>query len=105
MLMRTDPFRDIDRFTQQVLGTMARPAVMPLDAWREGDRFVAEFDLPGVDADSIDLDVERNVLTVRAERPEVDRDKEFVSTERPRGVFTRRLFLGDTLDTDRIEAQ
>lgn len=105
MLMRTDPFRDIDRFTQQVFGTMARPAVMPLDAWREGDRFVAEFDLPGVDADSIDLDVERNVLTVRAERPEVDRDKEFVSTERPRGIFTRRLFLGDTLDTDRIEAQ
>ncbi|WP_241383672.1 Hsp20/alpha crystallin family protein [Rhodococcus sp. CH91] len=105
MLMRTDPFRDVDRFTQQVLGTMARPAVMPLDAWREGDRFVAEFDLPGVRADSIDLDVERNVLTVRAERPEIDRDKEFVATERPRGVFTRRLFLGDTLDTDRIEAQ
>ncbi|MBF4480386.1 HSP20 family protein [Rhodococcus rhodochrous J3] len=104
MLMRTDPFRDVDRLAQQVLGTMARPAVMPLDAWREDDRFIAEFDLPGVEVDSIELDVERNVLTVRAERPEVDRDQEFVSTERPRGVFTRRLFLGDTLDTDRIEA-
>ncbi|MCB8911614.1 Hsp20 family protein [Rhodococcus rhodochrous] len=104
MLMRTDPFRDVDRLAQQVLGTMARPAVMPLDAWREDDRFIAEFDLPGVEVDSIELDVERNVLTVRAERPEVDCDQEFVSTERPRGVFTRRLFLGDTLDTDRIEA-
>jgi len=57
MLMRTDPFRDLDRFTQQVLGTTARPAVMPMDAWRDGDAFVVEFDLPGVSADSLDLDV------------------------------------------------
>jgi len=104
MLMRTDPFRDLDRITQQVLGTMTRPAVMPLDAWREDDRFIAEFDLPGVDARSIELDVERNVLTVRAERPELDGDREYISAERPRGMFTRRLFLGDALDTDRIEA-
>jgi len=66
MLMRTDPFRDLDRFTQQVLGTAARPAVMPMDAWRDGDAFVVEFDLPGVSADSLDLDVERNTLTVLA---------------------------------------
>ena len=69
MLMRTDPFRELDRLTQQVFGTSARPAFMPMDAWREGEVFVVEFDLPGVSADSIDLDVERNVLTVRAERP------------------------------------
>ena len=69
MLMRTDPFRDLDRWTQQVLGTAARPAVMPMDAWRDGDAFIVEFDLPGVKADSVDLDVERNVLTVHAERP------------------------------------
>ena len=69
MLLRTtDPFRDLDRLAQQVFGTVSRPAVMPMDAWREGDRFVIEFDLPGVAKDSIDLDVERNVLTVRAER-------------------------------------
>lgn len=105
MLMRTDPFRDIDRFAQQVLGTAMRPAVMPMDAWREGDHFIAEFDLPGVEANSIDLDVERNVLTVRAERTRLDEDREFVSAERPRGVFTRRLFLGENLDTDRIEAR
>jgi HSP20 family protein len=104
MLMRTDPFRDFDRLTQQVFGTVARPAVMPLDAWRDGDKFVAEFDLPGVKADSIDLDVEQNVLTVHAERPALDVDREMISAERPRGMFSRQLFLGETLDTDGIEA-
>ncbi|MCV7033948.1 Hsp20 family protein [Mycobacterium heckeshornense] len=104
MLMRTDPFRDLDRWTQQILGTAARPAVMPMDAWREGDTFIVEFDLPGVKADSLDLDVERNVLTVRAERPDLDQNREMVSAERPRGVFSRQLFLGENLDTDKIEA-
>lgn len=104
MLMRTDPFRDFDRFTQQVLGTAARPAVMPMDAWRENDKFIVEFDLPGVKIDSLGLDVERNVLTVRAERPELDKDRDMVSSERPRGVFSRQLFLGETLDTEKIEA-
>jgi HSP20 family protein len=104
MLMRTDPFRDLDRWTQQVMGTAARPAVMPMDAWREGDSFIVELDLPGVKADSVNLDVERNVLTVHAERPALDQDKEMVSAERPRGVFSRQLFLGETLDTERIHA-
>ena len=104
MLMRTDPFRDLDRLTQQVLGTAARPAIMPMDAWRDGDRFIVEFDLPGVDEDSLDLDVERNVLTVHARRPEVDAGREMVAAERPRGVFSRQLFLGENLDTDAIEA-
>ena len=104
MLMRTDPFRDLDRLTQQVFGTAARPAVMPMDAWREGDEFIVEFDLPGVAEDSLGIDVERNVLTVRASRPEVDPDREMVSAERPRGVFSRQLFLGENLDTDRIAA-
>lgn len=104
MLMRTDPFRDFDRLAQQVLGTTARPAVMPMDAWREGDRFIVEFDLPGVDTNSLNLDVERNVLTVHAQRPELDPDREMVSAERARGVFSRQLFLSETLDTDAIEA-
>ena len=104
MLMRTDPFRDFDRFAQQVLGTAARPAVMPMDAWRDGDRFIVEFDLPGVDEESLDLDVERNVLTVHASRPDLDPGREMVSAERPRGVFSRQLFLGETLDTTKIEA-
>jgi len=104
MLMRTDPFRDLDRWTQQVWGTAARPAVMPMDAWREGEEFIVELDLPGVKHDSLDLDVERNVLTVRAERAGLDQNREMVSAERPRGVFSRQLFLGDNLDADRIEA-
>jgi HSP20 family protein len=105
VLMRTDPFRELDRLTQQVLGTAARPAVMPMDAWRDGDQFIVEFDLPGVKADSLDLDVERNVLTVHAERPGLDQNREMVSAERPRGVFSRQLFLGENLDTDKIEAR
>ncbi|MGA8547496.1 MAG: HSP20 family small heat-shock protein [Mycobacterium sp.] len=104
VLMRTDPFRDLDRWTQQVLGTAARPAVMPMDAWRDGDQFIVEFDLPGVKEDSLDLNVERNALTVRAERPELDQNREMLSAERPRGVFSRQLFLGENLDTDKIEA-
>jgi HSP20 family protein len=107
MLMRTDPFRELDRLTQQLFntGTLARPAVMPMDAYREGDHFVVHFDLPGVDSDSIDLDVERNVLTVKAERrAETGENVEVIVSERPRGVFSRQLFLGDTLEADRIEA-
>ena len=104
MLMRTDPFRELDRFAQQVLGTAARPAVMPMDAWREGEEFVVEFDLPGIDADSLDIDIERNVVTVRAERPAVDPNREMLATERPRGVFSRQLVLGENLDTEKIEA-
>ncbi|MFD6860288.1 Hsp20/alpha crystallin family protein [Rhodococcus sp. NPDC060086] len=104
MLMRTDPFRELDRLTQQILGTTARPAVMPMDAWREDDRFVVEFDLPGVDPDSLDLDVEKNTLTVHAERPVLDESREMVAAERPRGVFSRQLFLGENLDADKIEA-
>src|SRR6187549_1446631 len=105
MLLRTaDPFRDLERLTQQMLGTTNRPAVMAMDAWREGDRFVIEFDLPGVARESIDLDVERNVLTVRAERVARNGDWEALASERTRGAFSRQLVLGDNLDLDRIEA-
>jgi HSP20 family protein len=107
MLLRTDPFRDLDRLTQQVfssLGTTGRPTPMPLDAWREGDTFVVELDLPGVDPDSIDLDVERNVLTVRAERELRSTDANLLIAERPKGVSTRQLFLGEALDLERIFA-
>jgi HSP20 family protein len=106
MLMRTDPFREFDRLAQQVLGagTTSRPAVMPMDAWREGDVFHIELDMPGVSPGSIDLDVERNVLTVRAERVARNGDWEMLASERPRGRFSRQLVLGDNLDFDRIEA-
>lgn len=109
MLMRTDPFRELDRLTQQVFGnagTWSRPTAMPMDAYRDGEQFVVAFDLPGVDPDGIELDVERNVLTVKAERRPVVTGEhvEMQVAERPLGVFSRQLFLGDTLDTDRIDA-
>ncbi|MET0324472.1 MAG: Hsp20/alpha crystallin family protein [Ilumatobacteraceae bacterium] len=105
MLMRTDPFRELDRVAQQMLGTTARPATMPIDAYRKGDEFVALFDLPGLDAESINLTVERNVLAVHAERRRPDaEDVELLIGERPHGAFSRQLFLSATLDTERIAA-
>jgi HSP20 family protein len=108
MLLRTaDPFRELDRLAQQlsgVTGTTNRPAVMPMDAWREGDVFVLDFDLPGVAPESIDIDVERNVLTVRAERVARNGDWEMLASERPKGAFSRQLVLGDNLDLEHIEA-
>ena len=105
MLVRTDPFRELDRLTQQVLGTAARPAAMPMDAYRQGDTFVIHFDLPGASADSIELTVEQNVLTVRGERRfDQAGGAEMLVAERPAGVFTRQVFLGDTLDADQIDA-
>ena len=105
MLIRSaDPFREFDRLAQQMMGTTNRPVVMPMDAWREGDRFVLEFDLPGVSPDSVDLDVERNVLTIRAERVAPNGDWQMLASERSRGAFSRQLVLGDNLDLDRIEA-
>jgi HSP20 family protein len=106
MLMRTDPFREFDRLAQQVFGagTTSRPAVMPMDAWREGDTFVIEFDLPGVQPETLDIDVERNVLTVKAERPRKNGDWEMLAAERPVGLFSRQLVLGDNLDLEKVEA-
>ena len=103
MLMRFDPFREIDRLSQ--LWGEGRRAVMPLDAYRHGDRFVVHLDVPGVDPDSIELTVEENVLTVRAERQASPAEgSEWLVNERPQGAFGRQLFLGEALDTDRIEA-
>jgi HSP20 family protein len=106
VLMRTDPFRDFDRLAQQLLGvgTTSRPAVMPMDAWREGDTFVLEFDLPGIRPETLDIDVERNVLTIKAERPARNGDWEMLASERPRGLFSRQLVLGDNLDLDQVAA-
>ncbi|MEU5597286.1 Hsp20/alpha crystallin family protein [Streptomyces sp. NPDC020298] len=105
MLMRTDPFRELDRLAQQVLGSDARPSAMAMDAYRSGDDFLVHFDLPGVDPETIELDVERNVLNVRAERRSpAPEGAELLVAERPTGSFTRQLFLGDTLDTERIDA-
>jgi len=105
MLVATDPFRDFDRLAQQVWGTATRPAAMPMDAWRDGEQIVVQFDLPGVDMYSVDLDVPRNILTVRAERRRsTGENTQMIAAERPRGVLRRQLILGDTPDTDRVQA-
>src|SRR3954452_17233407 len=106
MLMRSDPFRDFDRLAQQLLGagTTSRPAVMPMDAWREGDTFVLEFGPPGVHPEPPDRDGERNVLTVHAERPARNGDWEMLASERPTGLFSRQLVLGDNLDLEKVQA-
>lgn len=107
-LMRTDPFRELDRLAQQFVGytgTSVRPAVMPMDAYHLGEDYIVTLDVPGVSADSIDLTVERNVLTVKAERKaDYGEDTDVQIAERPRGVFSRELFLGETLDADNIRA-
>jgi HSP20 family protein len=106
MLMRFDPFRELDRMSQSLGSqTGTGPRLMAMDAYREGDRFVVHLDLPGVDPGSIDLTVEKNVLTVSAERRwKADDDQEIVVSERPQGTFTRQLFLGESLDADGVEA-
>ncbi|MCQ1582751.1 Hsp20/alpha crystallin family protein [Streptomyces parvus] len=108
MLMRTDPFRELDRVAQQLMGpgTWSKPSVMPMDAYREGDEYVVAFDIPGVTADALDIDVERNMLTVKAERrPAVKADDvKMELSERPLGAFSRQIVLADTLDTERIQA-
>ncbi|WCD90969.1 18 kDa heat shock protein [Streptomyces xanthophaeus] len=109
MLMRTDPFREMDRIVQQLSGTSgtwSKPSVMPMDAYREGDEYVIAFDLPGVSTEAIDIDVERNMLKVKAERRPTDRPEgvQMDLAERPLGVFSRQIMLADTLDTERIQA-
>jgi HSP20 family protein len=105
MLMRSDPFRELDRFAQAAFGTRMRPSMMPMDAYREDDHFVVHFDLPGVDTSSIDLTVEDNVLTLSAERQwQAGENQQVLASERVQGNFRRQLFLGDGLDTDHVEA-
>jgi HSP20 family protein len=105
MLMRFDPFRDLDRLTQGSWGN-GRRTWMPMDAYRRGDQVIVHFDLPGVDPASIEVTVEKDVLTVKAERCwERREDDQIMLSERPQGSFTRQLFLGEGLDGDRIEAR
>lgn len=105
MLMRTDPFRELDRLAQQMFARNDGRLFMPMDAWKEGHSFTVELDLPGVSETDIDLEVERNVLTVRAERRPLEAgDREVIHAERPTGTFTRQIFLSDALDTEHVEA-
>ncbi len=104
MSLMLDPFAEISRLTQRVAGSAMRPAAMPMDAWREADRYIVEFDVPGIKPESLDLNVDHDVLTVRAERPDGDTDRQWLTAERPHGVFSRQLMLGKNLDAAKIEA-
>jgi HSP20 family protein len=105
MLMRFDPYREFDRLTEQLASTASRaPRALPMDAYRRGEQFVVQLDLPGVEPASIDLTVEQNVLTVRAERRfEPRQGDEVVVSERPHGSYTRQILLGDTLDSQNMQ--
>lgn len=107
MLLQNDPFRDLD-FLFSRLGQRASNSAamaMPLDAYRRGENVWVHIDLPGVAADSIDINVERGVLTVTAERDwqRQEGDQTYL-TERSRGTFRRQVHLGESLDADSIEA-
>ncbi|GAA4447188.1 Hsp20/alpha crystallin family protein [Phytohabitans houttuyneae] len=105
MLLRFDPFRDFDRLAGEMLGAARTPAPMPMDCLRVGDRFVLRFDLPGIDADSLDVSAENNTLTVRAERRRDDPEgATYLVSERPSGVYSRQLVLGDGLAVDSVQA-
>jgi HSP20 family protein len=106
-IIRFDPFRELDRLTEQMMSSGGRgsPRSFPMDAYRRGEQFFVHLDLPGVDADSIELTAENNMLTVSAERRfESEDEDQVVIRERPQGQFTRQLLLGESLDVDRIEA-
>ncbi len=110
LLVRSEPYRDFDRLFQQLVGETTRrvtPLAIPMDAYRKEDQFLLQFDVPGVDSESIELTVDNNTLTVKAERraPMLANGIEALVAERPHGVFTRQILLGDNLDTTKIDAQ
>ena len=110
-LVRSDPFRDVDRLFQQLWGGQSgngsRALAMPMDAYRKDDSFLIRLDLPGVTVDAVDMTVEDNVLTIKAERPAPPASEgvESVIAERPYGAFVRQVFLGTNLDTEHIQAE
>ena len=105
MLMRFDPWREFDRLTRDLFNGSVRTS-LPIDAYRKDDEFVIHFDLPGIDSESIDLTVDENVLTVRAERrAETTEGVEVLVSERPQGTYVRRIFLGEVIDADKLSAR
>ncbi|AAT88690.1 heat-shock protein Hsp20 [Leifsonia xyli subsp. xyli] len=100
-----DVLSQLDRFASSVFDTARSPRVMPVDLFREGDQYVLSADLPGIDPDSVDLDVDGQLLTIRAERlaPSSENVKWLVH-ERPYGSYMRQFTLGDGVDVEKITA-
>src|SRR4051794_20443177 len=107
MLLRLDRFGDFDGVTRQLWQQpLGQPSIMPMDAYRDGDRFVVLLDLPGIEPGSLDVTVNRNVLTVSAQRDsQPPAAEQIIAAERPTGSFQRQVYLSEGLDTDRVEAR
>lgn len=108
-MLRFDPFRDLDRMTEQLLGASSAaarvPRFMPMDLYRSGDHYVLHADLPGIDPGSVDVNVDNGTLTIRAERSSrTEQDVQWLTNERFTGTFQRQLSLGDGIDTEAISA-
>jgi HSP20 family protein len=104
--LRFDPFRDLDRLAAEMFGAARTPSLMPMDCLRTGDQFVVRFDLPGIDADSLEVSAENQTLTVRAERTRRDpQGASYLISERTSGTYSRQLVLGDGLAVDDIRAE
>jgi len=107
MLMQTDPFRDLDVLLSRLGSRVGADGstMMPMDAYRRGDSVWVHLDMPGVTANSIDVDIERNVLTVSAERSwDPEEDDQMYLSERRQGTYRRQVQLGDGLDAEAVEA-
>lgn len=108
-MLRFDPFRDIDRLAEQVLGAQAgtarAPRVMPMDLYRAGEDYVVDADLPGVDPGSVDVSVEGGTLTIKAQRSgRTAETVDWIASERYTGTYMRQLSLGDSADAEHISA-
>lgn len=105
MAMNFDPFRELDRMATAILDTRQGPQLMPMDLYRDGDHYVLSADLPGIDPGSVDIDVDGQLLTIRAERTMRNaQGVKWLAQERRGGSFLRQLSLGQGIDTDHIEA-
>jgi len=105
MAMYFDPFRELDRLATSVLDAQRGPRFMPIDLHRQGDHYILNADLPGIDPGSVDVDVDGQLLTIRAERTaRSDEGVKWLAHERPTGSFLRQLNLGDGIDTEHISA-
>jgi HSP20 family protein len=105
MTMYFDPFRELDRVAGTLLDRRESPRLMPMDVYRDGDHYVLTADLPGVDPGSVDVDVDGQLLTIRAERtPRSQEGVQWLTRERPAGTYLRQLTLGKDIDTEGISA-
>lgn len=104
-LMRFDPFRELDRLSEQILAGTRGPRTLPMTAYRRGDELHVSLDVPGVEPPDVDVTVERNVVGIHAvRRAPAQQGDEVLIDEKPYGEYTRQLFLGENMDISRMTA-